>query len=144
MRRRAAAVALFSALSGLSLPALTSPASADDCPLDLGHGTGLVLFSSQHMLAFRPDPIRIEVGQPFSLLLNVCTRRGGPAELLAVDSTMPEHKHGMNYAPTIVSRGDGRFRVEGMVFHMPGTWEVVFDVRSDGKTERLTHEIVLK
>ena len=32
-----------------------------------------------------------------------------------VDATMPEHKHGMNYAPTIASRGDGRYRAEGMV-----------------------------
>jgi hypothetical protein len=126
------------------LSAFSLPAWADDCPLDLGHGTGLVVFSAQHMLAFRPDPIRIEVGQPFTLLLNVCTRRGGPAELVAIDASMPEHKHGMNYAPKIVSRGDGRFRAEGMVFHMPGTWEVAFDVRSDGTTERMTHQFVLQ
>ena len=144
MRSLAAVVALFVSLSALSLTAPFLAARANDCPLDLGHGTGLVVFSGQHILAFRPDPFRIEVGQPFTLLLNVCTRGGGPAELAAIDATMPEHRHGMNYAPTIVSRGDGRFRAEGMVFHMPGTWEVVFDVRSDGKTERLTHEIVLK
>src|SRR5437762_8691147 len=126
--RSMAAVALLASLSVLSVPALSLPARADDCPLDLGHGTGLVVFSGQHILAFRPDPFRIEVGQPFTLLLNACTRTGGPAELVAIDATMPEHKHGMNYAPTIVSRGDGRFRIEGMVFHMPGTWEVVFDV----------------
>ena len=139
MRPLAGAVALLASLSALSLPAW-----ADDCPLDLGHGTGLVVFSGQHILAFRPDPFRIEVGQPFALILNACTRRGAPAELVAIDASMPEHKHGMNYAPVIVSRGDGRFRAEGMLFHMPGTWEVVFDLRSDGTTERLTHEFVVK
>jgi hypothetical protein len=139
MRLLARLAALLASLSAFSLPAW-----ADDCPLDLGHGTGLVVFSGQFMLAFRPDPIRIEVGQPFTLLLNVCTRRGAPAELVAIDASMPEHKHGMNYAPKIVSRGDGRFRAEGMVFHMPGTWEVAFDVRSDGTTERMTHQFVLR
>src|SRR5206468_9950843 len=119
-------------LAGLLAFFVSLPVWANDCPLDLGHGTGLVLFSSEYMIAFRPDPIRIEVGQPFALLLNVCTRRGEPAELTAIDATMPEHKHSMNYTPTIVSRGDGRFRVEGMLFHMPGTWELTFNVRSDG------------
>lgn len=115
-----------------------------DCPLDLGHGTGLVLFSSQHMVAFRPDPFRVEVGMPFTLIMNVCTKRGEPAELVAVDATMPAHKHGMNYAPTIVSGTDGRYRVEGMLFHMPGDWELTFDVRSAGETERLTHGMEVK
>ena len=45
----------------------STPAWAD-CPLDLGHGTGIVIFSDRYMLAFRPDPMRIEVGQPFALL----------------------------------------------------------------------------
>src|SRR2546430_667252 len=30
-----------------------------DCPLDLGRGTGLVVFSDHYMVAFRPDPFRI-------------------------------------------------------------------------------------
>jgi len=57
---------------------------------------------------------------------------------------MPEHKHGMNYAPTLKSNGDGRYRVEGLLFHMPGNWEVAFDVRSGGEIQRLTHDFILK
>jgi len=67
-----------------------------------------------------------------------------PAELIAVDAQMPEHKHGMNYRPTIVSMGDGRYRVEGMVFHMPGRWEISIDVRAGEESERLSHEFILK
>ena len=88
-----------------------SMAASADCPLDLGRGTGWVVFSARVMIAFRPEPMRIEVGQPFSLLFNVCTRSNNPAELVAIDAYMPEHRHGMNYRPTIVSAGDGRFRV---------------------------------
>ena len=79
------------------LSLLISTPSWADCPLDLGHGTGIVVFSDLYMLALRPDPLRIEVGQPFALLMNVCTKGGDPAELVLVDATMPEHKHGMNY-----------------------------------------------
>ncbi|MFO1157472.1 MAG: hypothetical protein U1E60_01395 [Reyranellaceae bacterium] len=121
-----------------------SMAALADCPLDLGRGTGWVVFSERAMVAFRPEPMRIEVGQPFSLLFNVCTRSDNPAELVAIDATMPEHRHGMNYKATIISAGDGRFRVEGLVFHMPGRWEVDIDVRAGSETERLTHEIIVK
>ena len=95
-------------------------------------------------MAFRTDPLRIEVGEPFALVVNVCTRRGGAAELVAVDASMPEHRHGMNYRATILSKGDGRFRADGLLFHMPGRWEITFDVRSGDESERLTHDIILK
>lgn len=120
------------------------PVIAADCPLDLGQGTGLVVFSQRLMVALRPDPLQIEVGQPFSLIMNVCSKRGEPAELLALDATMPAHKHGMNYAAKIVPGVNGRYRVEGLVFHMPGEWELVLDVRFGGETERLTHGLVVR
>jgi hypothetical protein len=130
-----------------SIPAV-SPAAAADCPLDLGHGTGIVVYSDRYLIAFRPEPLRIEVGQPFMLLVNVCTKRGDAAELVRVDATMPEHKHGMNYAPTLEATGNGRYRVDGLLFHMPGSWEVAFDVRPadkpDGEIQRLTHDFVVK
>jgi hypothetical protein len=122
---------------------LASPAWAD-CPLDLGRGAGWVVFSDHYMVAFHPDPLRIDVGEPFALLLNVCTKSGGPAELVAVDARMPEHRHGMNYRTKIVPSADGRYRVEGLVFHMPGRWELSFDVRAGEESERLTHDIILK
>jgi hypothetical protein len=127
----------------LALLAWAAPAMAD-CPLDLGRGTGWVVFSDHYMVAFRPEPMQIEVGEPFSLLFNVCTKSNNPAELVALDAQMPDHKHGMNYRPTIVSMGDGRYRVEGLVFHMPGRWELSIDVRAGEESERLTHEIILK
>jgi hypothetical protein len=130
-------------LAALIALLIAVPACAD-CPLDLGRGTGLVIFSSHYLVAFRPDPVRIEVGEPFSLLFNVCTKNDKPAELVAIDAQMPEHKHGMNYRPTIVSLGEGRYRVDGMVFHMPGRWELAIDVRAGEESERLSHELVVK
>ncbi|MFZ5779093.1 MAG: FixH family protein [Pseudomonadota bacterium] len=132
---------LPAALMGALL--LASPAGAS-CPLDLGRGTGLVVFSDHYITALRPEPLHIEVGEPFSLLLNVCTKSDRPAELVAVDAQMPEHRHGMNYRPTIVALGEGRYRVDGMVFHMPGRWEITLDVRAGEESERLSHEFIIK
>src|ERR1700730_19373117 len=68
----------------LALCAGAGSAPAADCPLDLGRGTGWVVFSDHYMLAFRPEPMRIEVGEPFALLFNVCTKNGNAAELGAL------------------------------------------------------------
>lgn len=130
-------------LAALIALLISFPAWAD-CPLDLGRGTGIVVFSSHYLIAFRPEPLRIEVGEPFSLLFNICTKSDKPAELVAVDAQMPDHRHRMNYAPTIVSMGDGRYRVDGMLFHMPGRWELAIDVRAGEESERLSHELIVK
>ena len=132
-------------LLGLLLAALAGAAPAmADCPLDLGRGTGWVVFSDHYMIAFRPEPMRIEVGEPFALLFNVCTKNSNPAELVAVDAQMPDDKRGMKAKPSIVSAGDGRYRAEGMVFDKSGRWELAIDVRAGEESERLTHEIILK
>lgn len=115
-----------------------------DCPLDLGHGTGIVVFSDLYMLALRPDPLRIEVGQPFALLMNVCTKGGDAAELVGVEATVPDRRHGMNKSPVLRANGDGRYRVEGLLFDIPGNWEIAFDVRSGGDVQRLTHDFIVK
>lgn len=129
----------------LVLLALLVPSAAwAECPLDLGRSSGLVVFSSHYLVAFRADPLRIEIGEPFSLLVNVCTRTDKPGELVAVDAQMPDHKHGMNYRPTIVGLGNGRYRVDGMIFHMPGRWELSLDVRDGEESERLSHEVFVK
>jgi len=52
---------------------------------------------------------------------------------------MPEHRHGMNYRPEVKPLAPGRWRAEGLLFHMPGKWEFVFVV--DG--ERMTSALVL-
>jgi len=54
----------------------------------------------------------------------------------------------MSDAPTIQAMGDGRYRVEGMLFPVAGNWEVGFDVRPankpGGEIQRLAHDFVLK
>ena len=54
---------------------------------------------------------------------------------------MPAHGHGMNYQALVTPQSPGRYRAEGLLLHMPGRWDLLFEVRGGGKTDRLTHSI---
>ncbi|HPU52134.1 MAG TPA: hypothetical protein PK359_11295 [Burkholderiaceae bacterium] len=103
------------------------------------------LDADQAVLSFVTTPAKIAVGQRFSVLAQVCPRHAGASiEALNVDATMPEHRHGMNYTPRISRAGAQQFRADGLLLHMPGRWQMSFDLRIDGRTERLVHELVLR
>ena len=63
---------------------------------------------------------------------------------LAVDAAMPEHGHGMNRVPKVGARPDGGFHAEGLLFHMPGKWQLYFDVTRGAVTERAQADVVLE
>ncbi len=81
-------------------------------------------------------PARISVGEHFALEIAVCP----PAPGLQANAHMPEHRHGMNYRPTLTPAGEGRYRSEGWLFHMPGRWEFVFDAGGERLTDSLRLE----
>ena len=102
----------------------------------------------QYVLAYRTQPEKIVIGQHFVVELTLCAKDGAAApESVRVDAHMPEHRHGMNYKTTITSSGAGKYRAEGLMFHMPGRWEYIFEVRAGGNagaTERITTSVVLQ
>lgn len=70
----------------------------------------------------------IGLSEPFDLDLTFC---GGDAQAIRrieVSAIMPAHQHGMNYAPLIVPKEDGQFKVSNMLFHMHGEWELQVSV----------------
>jgi len=95
--------------------------------------------NARYAIAYAPVPAPIEAGQLFSLDIVVCPRGGArPPDALRVDAVMPEHRHGMNYRPIVVARGPGEYRAEGLMFHMPGRWDLLFDLVTGDGTERIT------
>ncbi len=113
--------------------ALLAPA-AQAC--ELPGGPAERLQSATHTILYRAAPA-LRVGAHFALELAVCP---APGELL-VDAWMPEHRHGMNYRPSVTVLGGGRYRAEGLLFHMPGRWEFLFELRGGGGTERFAHAV---
>jgi hypothetical protein len=55
---------------------------------------------------------------------------------IKVHGAMPAHGHGLDYVPTVEPCADGRhWCVNGLRLHMPGTWEIYFDIGSpDGSS----------
>jgi hypothetical protein len=95
------------------------------------------------LVVFRTIPAPIELGRHFSVDTVVCAD-AGPAELRRIDATMPEHRHGMNYRPTLARKDHARYVADGFLFHMPGRWQLLFDVVRGERTTRLTADLVVE
>lgn len=114
------------------LPLCLSPAAL---ACELPGGPAQSLETGGHTILYRAAPI--QVGRHFTLDLAVCP----PPESVRLDASMPAHRHGMNYTPSVVPLGGGRYRAEGLMFHMPGDWQLLFEIRAGGTTERATHDL---
>ena len=122
-----------------------APAIAGACTPDLPGGSVERLESARFAVAFRTRPERVAVGRHFDVEFAICARDGrGMPEGIRLDAQMPEHRHGMNYRPAIRAEAPGRYRAEGLMFHMPGRWEYLFELRSAGVTDRLARSVVLE
>ena len=104
-------------------------------------GAGARVEGEKGAIALRLEPEVPRVDSFFAIDVTVCDTSGGAARLRQVDAVRPGHGHGMNYRPEIAERGDGRYRVEGMFFHMQGGWLLRFDVETPEGGERLTYGI---
>lgn len=105
--------------------------------------TGLALTSldqdAPHVEIFLDD---MQLAQPFSVKVIVCGDKD--IQKLVVDAVMPAHQHSMNYTPTVVELGEGAFRVEGMLFHMPGVWEIQMELHDATGITRYTQTTELE
>jgi hypothetical protein len=119
------------------LVAWIAAAAAPAC--ELPGGGAQRIESRSHVVLYRASP-EPRVGEHFALDFAVCPAPQG----VRVDATMPEHRHGMNYRPTVTAQGGGRYRAEGLMFHMAGRWELVFEVRTGGASERLAQSLRLE
>ena len=106
---------------------------------------GAKVESDRVVVVYRTVPAKVAVGQHFVVEARVCGKGPGPAPgALRVDADMPAHRHGMNYRAKVSPKGDGRYVAEGLLFHMPGEWRLLFDVERGGKTERLAANLNLE
>ncbi len=103
-------------------------------------------------LAWRPllngapiAPGAIPMAQHFSIEVQLCAgATPSSASLARLDATMPEHRHGMNYRPRLTALGEGRFRAEGMMFHMSGRWQLEFEIESAKGSLRLFDDVRIR
>jgi len=122
----------------LTLGILAAASAAPACELPGGETQRIE--APNTLVLYRTSPSPLKVGQLFAIEFAVC-----PApESVRVDAWMPDHKHGMNYRPSVTATGDGRYRAEGLMLHMAGKWELVFELRGKDSVQRLTQTVRLE
>lgn len=90
-----------------------------------------------------PDPI--PVNEHFTMEFTVTAIASGMKipEQIVVNADMPSHGHGMNTKPRLTALGNNRWKVEGMLFHMPGAWEIYVYIGSNAAMERAAFPVNL-
>ncbi|MGL6110134.1 MAG: FixH family protein [Rubrivivax sp.] len=129
------------ALGAWGCAALAAPGAAFACGENLGRPTRQIEHA-QVQLVYKTVPDPVKVGRHFGIDFALCPRNQAalPAEV-RVDAHMPEHQHGMNYKPSVAALGNGLYRAEGLMFHMPGRWELAFELRGAGTPLRLAQTL---
>src|SRR5262245_20572102 len=122
---------------------VASAAAAPTCPDPSGFGPRGRVESEDVVVLYRTAPPTIAIGQFFAVEAVICAAGAPAVTALRVDARMPEHRHGMNYRPRVVAAGEGRYRAEGLLFHMPGRWQLLFEVERGSRIERLETDVVL-
>lgn len=89
----------------------------------------------------------ITVSQPFSAVLTVCDEQASDMTA-TIDAGMPAHGHGMNYVPeiTVLEKNNEylKIRADGLVLHMPGSWEWIVKFKSSDLKQSITHNFTLR
>ncbi len=130
------------------LTACVSQASpCDSAPQEKAHDQRQVwtqLTTSTVTLNYRLIPNTAAVGQSLGIELIACPQPGATApDSVRVDARMPTHGHGMNYRPKGTRLAAGHYRFNGLILHMPGQWQLIFDVMQAGQRTQLTAELEL-
>lgn len=101
-------------------------------------GGETVELESNVTLHYRIEPSPLRVAQHFSMQFRTC-RGEQPLKLdsFKVDALMPKHGHGMNYKADIEVQRDGKIEATGMLFHMPGQWQIKVDLSYDGLAQQV-------
>lgn len=102
--------------------------------------------AGHYRLAFQPDidPLTINRMHGWTLFLTDAGGRPLADARIEVSGGMPAHDHGLPSVPRVTEAlGRGRYRLEGMRFHMPGVWEVIVTVDVDGIRDRVVVPLTL-
>ncbi len=145
--------ALILLVSALQQPVLAQKAEQSAAPhqnyrIDKVQRQQRVQISEQKhfRISYQPNPDPIPLNQHFRMtfLVQDLSGKGLDGLKLKVDAGMPEHNHGMSVKPKLKALGKGRYEVRGLLFHMPGYWEVYLDTPYQDKLERTTFGMTLE
>jgi hypothetical protein len=88
-------------------------------------------------IGFESQVEPIEINRIHGWILTV-TSEGEPVEgaEITVSGGMPAHDHGMPTRPRVTQDlGGGRYKLEGMRFHMNGKWQISVEIDANGRRD---------
>ena len=98
------------------------------------HAVELESAARRYRVSFDPPPGGWPLSEPFTLSLQVRPRSGPsllPNDLsIEVEATMPAHRHGSSLVPLVSRIGPNHFRIEGLLLHMSGSWQIKLTLTS--------------
>ena len=101
--------------------------------------------SPRYVVAWQTLPAPPVVGEHFVVDMVVCPKPGAKRpSSVRIDAQMPDHRHGMNYRPSVTAAGGDRYRAQGLMFHMPGRWVIEIELSDGVVTDRFPTEMVVK
>ena len=126
-------------------------------PLEDGSLSEISLSGKHSAVQMTLPPIR--VSEAFTIEAALCPlEKGQQITRVAIDASMPEHQHGMNYRPSTqlsphgdVALAEQKFVAKNMVYHMPGRWQIELQISGVNKLgqmwsapDRLRYDIQVK
>jgi hypothetical protein len=143
--RRMALAGLCAIAGGSALSGAVAVAATAACDAPAGFEPRARVESDGTVVLYRTVPATIEIGQHFAVEAVLCPALPPDAAAgVRVDARMPEHRHGMNYRPRITRKDARTWVAEGLLFHMPGLWQLTFDIERGGRVEHLSADIDLE
>lgn len=99
-----------------------------------------------HSLAWLPLGHQGSVPRNIEFSMDVLLRRDDlpvTGANVQVTGFMPAHGHGMVQLPQTEELGEGRYRIDGMLLHMRGSWQVRFTIVANRAVETVTFDLEL-
>ena len=91
------------------------------------------------------DPLAINRIHAWVLTITDPDGEAVAGAIIEFDGGMPEHDHGLPTAPRVSKElGDGRYRVEGVRFHMRGYWEMRISIDAGSERDWVTIPLTIQ
>lgn len=98
-----------------------------------------------YLVEYTTEPTPIPLNEMFEMRVEIRERHKkslAKRVSLEVEAGMSAHNHGMNTLPKVELGTDGSFRVKGMLFHMPGKWNMTFIITRGLIKDKAETEVV--
>ena len=123
--KRFSYVNIASALLGFSWCFLHIACNDEYKIIDDHAGTWQSTLRGHYQVSIYPSNPPIKLGQIHSWIVEFRDSDNLPTtpDHISVSGGMPSHKHGLSTTPRVTEMlNEGRFRIDGVKFHMPGDW----------------------